>query len=254
MTEFSQTLRNWRQTRRFSQLDLALEADVSARHISFLETGRARPSREMILRLGEAMHLPLSAQNILLTHAGFAARFAARDWQEAEMAPIRAAIAHTLQAHTPYPAIALDQMWNIVRMNTPARVIYGMMGLQEGDSLLDVMLLEALPQLIENWPEVAHHTALRLRTESNAMGGVTRLEEVAAALSAHAQPPKAHTNAVVPMILTLNGLRLSLFGTIAQFGTPEDVALDELKIELFFPSDDASKAVLETLAGNKSQR
>lgn len=99
MFKFAQSLREWRQSRRFSQLDLSLEADVSARHISFLETGRARPSRDMISRLGAALHLPLSAQNALLTHAGFAARFPSRNWDHAEMAPIRLAIDHIMDRH-----------------------------------------------------------------------------------------------------------------------------------------------------------
>ncbi|MBD3662452.1 helix-turn-helix domain-containing protein [Sulfitobacter aestuariivivens] len=117
MTQFAQTLRDWRQSRRFSQLDLSLEADVSARHISFLETGRAQPSRDMIRRLGDAMDLPLTARNTLLTHAGFAPRFPARAWEDADMAPIRAAISHTLQVHAPYPALALDASWRILQLN-----------------------------------------------------------------------------------------------------------------------------------------
>lgn len=247
MSDFAQSLRTWRHARRFSQLDLALEAQVSARHISFLETGRARPSRDMVGRLGIAMQLPLSAQNTLLTHAGFAARFTARRWEDAEMAPIRAAVAHTMQAHAPFPAIALDRDWNLVRMNGPATQIYGLMGLQQGDSLLRVLLSDALPPLVENWPEVAHHTALRLRTESAALGGVDTLERAATHLAQVPRRTHHQTGAVVPMILNTGALRLSLFATIAQFGTPEDVFLDELKIELFFPTDDASKTTLEAM-------
>ncbi|MGC1496502.1 MAG: helix-turn-helix domain-containing protein [Sulfitobacter sp.] len=160
MTEFAQSLRTWRQTRRFSQLDLALEADVSARHISFLETGRAQPSRDMIARLGVALNLPLTARNVLLTHAGFAAQFPNRSWDHADMAPVRMALDHTMDRHAPYPAIALDHLWNIVRMNGPAEILYGMLGLKTGDSLLALLLSDDLPQMVENWPEVAHHTAL----------------------------------------------------------------------------------------------
>ena len=106
MSQFPETLKTWRKTRRFSQLDLALEADVSARHISFLESGRSRPSADMIARLGDALQMPLSARNQMLTHAGFSAKYRARDWDHAEMQPIRAAVAHMLQAHLPYPAMA----------------------------------------------------------------------------------------------------------------------------------------------------
>ena len=111
MTAFPQTLKTWRTTRRYSQLDLALEADVSARHISFLETGRARPSREMVARLGDALQLPLDARNRMLTSAGFAATYPGRDWQSADMAPIRQAVARTLENHMPYPGIAVDRLW-----------------------------------------------------------------------------------------------------------------------------------------------
>ena len=116
MNSFPQSLKSWRQTRRLSQLDLALEAEVSARHISFLETGRAKPSRDMIGRLGAAMQLPLDAQTKLLNPAGFAARYPVRQWDDAEMAPIKEAIAYTLDSHAPYPAIAVDRLWNIVRI------------------------------------------------------------------------------------------------------------------------------------------
>ena len=204
----------------------------------------------MIARLGDAMRLPLSAQNTLLTLAGFAARFSERAWDEAEMAPIRAAIAHTMKAHAPYPALALDRHWNIVQMNAPATQLYGLMGLKEGDSLLHLLMSDMLPQMIENWSEVAHHTALRLRTESSAQGGNAALDEVAAHLGKVPLAQAHRSDAVIPMILNTGAVRLSMFATIAQFGTPEDVMLDALKIELFFPSDDASRVVLEQMAAS----
>lgn len=248
MTDFSHTLKTWRQARRFSQLELALQANVSARHISFLETGRARPSRDMIARLGEALELPLGARNTMLTHAGFAARFENRRWDTAEMAPVRAAVDHMMTRHAPYPAIALDREWHLIRMNEPAKQIYGMLGMAEGDSLLSLMLSDDLPAMIANWPEVAHHTALRLRTESAAAGGIRVLDDAAKKLGDVPRPDAPAPGAVVPIILAMGGLSLSLFGTIAQFGTPEDVTLDEMRIELFFPADDASKTALIQLA------
>jgi transcriptional regulator with XRE-family HTH domain len=249
MSDFARSLKSWRETRRFSQLALALEAEVSARHISFLETGRARPSREMILRLGAALDLPLGARNALLTQAGFAARYAARDWQAEEMAPIRAAMAHLMERHAPYPAIALDRHWRLVMLNAPARRLYAPFGLSEGESLLALILSGALSQAVENWPQVAHHTALRLRAESAALGGDEVLEAAAAELARVPQPETLVTEAVVPIRLALGEMRLALFGTIAQFGTPEDVTLEALRIELFFPADASSRAVLEGLAG-----
>lgn len=139
MTQFSDHLRHWRRTRRFSQLDLSLEANVSARHISFLETGRARPSREMITQLGEALTIPLSARNQMFAAMGFASRYEARDWDEAEMVPIRRAIDRTLDRHAPYPGIAIDRLWRLTRMNTPAQKMFGMLGMAEGGSLLELL-------------------------------------------------------------------------------------------------------------------
>lgn len=248
MTQFPETLKLWRKARRFSQLDLAGEADVSARHISFLETGRAQPSREMIGRLGDALNLPLATRNQMLSHAGFAPRYKGRNWDADEMAPIRAAVDHTLASHAPYPAVALDRFWTILQMNTPAAVLFGGLGIGVGDSFIDLVMSDRLAGFVENWPEVAHHTALRLRTESAAQGGVPQLEAAADKLASVKHGRKPAPSPVVPTIFRAGEMRLSLFSTIAQFGTPEDLALDDLKIELFFPSDEETTAILRALA------
>ena len=253
MSQFSQTLKSWRKARRLSQLDLALAADVSSRHISFLETGRSGPSPDMIRRLGDALEMPLSARNQMLTGAGYAPRHQARDWEADDMAPIRAAVDHMLTSHAPWPAIAVDRYWTMLRLNAPARVLFGQFGLAEGGSLLDLLMSETLPAVAENWPDVAHHAAHRLRTESAAHGGVPELDRVVEHLSrvpgASSEPP----GPVVPTILNANGMRLSLFSTIAQFGTPEDLLLDDMKIELFFPADAESGAILKTFAENATE-
>jgi transcriptional regulator with XRE-family HTH domain len=249
MTAFPETLRSWRKAKRFSQLELAVEADVSSRHISFLETGRARPSREMIGRLGDALHLPLSARNQMLTHAGFAARYPGRAWDDEEMAPIRAAMDHMLANHAPYPALAIDRLWTIVRMNGPAAQLFGQFGAGEGDSLLDLLTSAELPNVVENWQEVAHHVAQRLRTESAAQGGVEALDQAANQLGRLPQSERATPLPIVPTILHTGDQRLSMFSTIAQFGTPEDLTLDDLRIELYFPTDAATRVVFEALGG-----
>lgn len=249
MTAFPETLKSWRKAKRFSQLDLAIEADVSSRHISFLETGRARPSREMIGRLGDALHLPLSARNQMLTLAGFAARYRGRAWNDEEMAPIRSAVDHMLANHAPYPALAIDRLWTIVRMNAPAAFLFGQFGAEEGDSLLDLLTSAELPGVVENWQEVAHHVAQRLRTESAAQGGVEALDQAANQLGRVPQGERATSLPIVPTILRTGDQRLSMFSTIAQFGTPEDLTLDDLRIEFYFPTDAATRAVFEGLAG-----
>lgn len=249
MSEFPQTLKTWRKARRFSQLELAMAADVSSRHLSFLETGRARPSPDMIRRLGDALQLPLSARNEMLNVAGFAARYPARKWDADEMAPVRAAMDHTMRSHAPYPGIMIDRLWHVVDMNAPARTLFAMLGVGEGSSLLDLMMSEALPPLIENWPEVARHTAQRLRVESAAQGGVAALTRVADHLASVLGAKTAPMGPVVPTIYRAGPLRLSLIGTIAQFGTPEDLSLDDLRIELFFPADEATEKALHVMAG-----
>lgn len=244
MTEFSSTLRTWRKARRFSQLDLAGEANVSARHISFLESGRSQPSRDMISRLGDALALPLDARNQMLTHAGFAARYPGRPWDAADMAPIRDAVDYILTAHAPYPALAVDRLWTVLQMNAPAQKLYAMLGVRVGDSLLDLVMSDHISEVIKNWPQVAHHACQRLRTESAAQGGVPELDRAADHLGQVPQPKGAPTSPVIPTILNLGDAHLSIFATIAQFGTPEDVALADLKVELYFPADEASAALL----------
>ncbi|MGJ8533350.1 MAG: helix-turn-helix domain-containing protein [Alphaproteobacteria bacterium] len=248
MNDFSRTLQSWRKARRFSQLSLAVEADVSTRHISFLETGRARPSVDMIKRLGDALQLPLAARNQMLTFAGFAIQHQARNWSAEEMAPVRAAVDYTLNQHAPYPALAIDRLWTIVQMNRPAQGLFGPLNLNQGDSLLELMLSDILPPLIENWPQVAHHAAQRLRTESTAQGGIAVFDKAAEKLAEIPISAPHKSGPVVPTIFRAGSVRLSLFTTIAQFGTPEDLTLDELKIELYFPADHETEKALRIMA------
>jgi transcriptional regulator with XRE-family HTH domain len=247
MTQFPETLKSWRNARRLSQLELAVEAEVSARHISFLETGRAQPSREMVGRLCDVLQLPLTIHNQLLTLAGFAPRYSRRDWQMQDMAPVRAAITHTLNAHAPYPAIVIDRLWTIVEMNAPAKKLFGMIGVTVSTSLIDLIMADRLQPFVENWSDVAHHSLQRLRTESAALGGVPELDRAAAKLAEFPHTHAQISQPVIPTIFRVGDVRLSLFATIAQFGTPEDLTLDDLKLELFFPADAQTKANLEAL-------
>ncbi|MEO0547146.1 MAG: helix-turn-helix domain-containing protein [Pseudomonadota bacterium] len=248
MSEFSQSLKSWRTARRYSQLDLAHEADISGRHLSFLETGRAQPSREMVAKLSEALQLPLDARNQMLNHAGFAARYTGRDWSDEDMAPIRQAVDRMLTSHLPFPGLAVDRFWTIQKTNAAASSLFGLFGIGKGDSLLDLMTSDILPEFIENWPQVAHHAASRLRTESLAQGGVPELDRAVDHLSKVGGYSDYGSSPVIPTILRLGDLRLSMFSTIAQFGTPEDVTLDDLKIELYYPMDDDATLIFEKMA------
>lgn len=240
MTEFRDSLRHWRAVRRFSQLELAMKADISPRHLSFLETGRAQPSRDMVARLGDALQLPLGARNEFLTLAGYAVRYQGRDWEAEDMAPIRQAIERLLEQQLPFPGLALDRLWRIRRANASALALFGSLGLTVGDSLLELMCSETLPALVENWPEVALHAARRLHTESLAQGGVPELDQAVAKLAQAPKPAAASTHPVIPTILRFGDSRLSMFATVSQFGTPDDLLLEDLKIELYFPADQAT--------------
>lgn len=228
-------------------MDLALEADISARHLSFLETGRALPSREMVRRLGEALRLPLDAQNDMLTKAGFAARYARRDWNETEMEPIRHALAWQLERHAPYPGLALDRLWTIHSANAAALALFSPFGLGVGDSMLVLITSGALPNAVENWPEVAHNLATRLRLESAAVGGIAEFDAPLRYLSIFESGHTSSLGPVLPMILRHGEMRLSLFVTISQFGAPIDLLLDDLRIELYFPMDAPTEAIFKAL-------
>ena len=248
MSTFSQILRDWRTARRYSQMELAFETEISARHLSFLETGRANPSREMVLRLGEALQLPLDARNQMLAHAGYAARYKGREWNDAEMEPVKRAVSRQLDQHMPFPGLAVDRLWTIKEANPVASALFGSFGIGIGDSMLDLMCHSALPEVVENWPQVAHHALLRLRTEDAALGGVPEFAPVIRYLSDHAKAPSQPVQPVIPTVLTIGGQRLSMFATISQFGTPEDLLLDDLKVELYHPLDAPTEAVFDQLA------
>ena len=241
MTQYSDLLKHWRKQRRMSQLGLAVEAGVSARHISFLETGRSRPSPDMIAHVSEVLNVPVNARNQMMRATGFVPRYAATPLDDVAMAPIREAVSWTLDRHTPYPGLVLDRLWKVIQLNVPAAKLFAPLGVHEGESLLDLVTNPMMPDLVENWPEVAHHTMLRLRAESAAAGGIPALETAIQSLSKHAQIlSDTSTGPTVPTVYRFGDQRLSLFGTIAQFSSVNDETLDDLRLELFFPDDQES--------------
>ncbi len=248
MKSYPDLLKEWRNCRRLSQLELAIKANVSARHISFLETGRSKPSLDMIVHLAEVMDIPVNARNQMMNAVGFAPRYAATPLDDEAMAPILEAVSWTLDRHAPYPGIALDRLWRIVKMNDPAAKLFAALQLKEGNSLLDLVTNPIMAEVVENWPQVAHYTMLRLRAESASAGGVPELEAAAEHLMRHS---KGYSEFLprpsVPTIYKLGDQQLTLFGTIAQFSTVTDETLEDLKIELFFPADTNSIEVLKSL-------
>lgn len=246
---FGAMLRNWRGQRRMSQLDLGLAADVSARHISFLETGRARPSQAMVLQLSESLDVPRAIRNSLLNAAGFAQVYVARDLEKEEMTFVREAMDWTLSRHDPYPAIAFDRHWRLLRLNHCAAALLDAMNLSIGDSLLDAFIDGApFADALDNRDEVARQMVSRLRTESSYLGGDDVLDAAARRIAATLDDaePIHHESmpAIIPARYRSNGVLLSFFSTISQFGSTEDIALADVKIELMFPADEFTRNAL----------
>ena len=234
-------LRDWRQRRRMSQMDLALEAGVSTRHVSFVETGRSRPSAEMVLQLADHLEVPLRDRDALLLAAGYAPAFGARDLEAPEMQPVREAIDLVLQGHEPYPAAVVDRGWNLVAGNAGIATLVEGVSAQLLEPPVNVLRVSLHPfgmaPRIANLAEWREHLLHRLRRQV----ALTADDEVARLLAElesypapgdHDKPP--HNDIVVPLRLK-NGM--SFFSTVATFGTAVDITVAELSIESFFPAD-----------------
>jgi transcriptional regulator with XRE-family HTH domain len=253
-------LRRWRTTRRVSQLDLALDADVSSRHLSFVETGRSQPSREMVLRLADALEVPLRERNTLLLAAGYAPVYRETALGAPELKQAYEAMQFILAQQEPYPAIVVDRHWNLLLANTATGRFLGFFlpALPAGPSNAMRLLFHpaGLRPFIENWEDVAAHMIERVHRDATAMPGdeATRalLDELLAypGVPARWRTPQMDRAPApfVSIVYRKDDLRLSVFSTITTFGTPQDVTLQELRIESFFPADGTTRAALSALA------
>src|SRR4051794_13792006 len=251
-------LREWRKRRRLTQLDLALDSGISARHLSFVETGRSKPGREMLLRLLERLDVPFREQNRLLLAAGHAPAFPERPLDDPDLAPVRGAIDLILARHEPYPAIAVDRHWNLVAANSV--VVLLMQGVRVDPALLgpppNVLRVGLHPRglapLLPNPNEWRAHFRERLEHQVAATGDddlAALLEEIAGYSAADAEHERAPDDLLGPLRLRAPGAgELSLFGMFATFDTPFEVTASELAVELFFPADAATAEALEELA------
>ncbi|MFL6623606.1 MAG: helix-turn-helix domain-containing protein [Sulfurifustis sp.] len=256
-------LREWRQRRRLTQLDLALEAGISSRHLSFVETGRSVPSREMILHLAEQLAIPNRERNVLLVAAGYAPIFPERSLNDPALAAVREAIEIVLTAQKPYPAFALDRHWNLVASNGALKELY--VGVSEELMRPPVNALRlslhphGLAPRIANLPEWRAHLLQRLRRQIDLTADptlVALLREVSAYTTPegeHAKPPAVDEHAVaIPLKITTPAGTLSFFSTTTVFGTPVDVTLSELALELFFPADAATTDTVRRLEQSRT--
>jgi transcriptional regulator with XRE-family HTH domain len=241
-------LREWRHRRNLSQLDLALGAAVSARHLSFIETGRSRPSREMVLHLAERLDVPLRERNRLLLAAGHAPQFAEHDLADDEMAPVREALHRFLAAHEPYPAIIFDRHWNLVKRNRAVDLLTEGVApdlLEPPANALRVAFHpRGMAPRIVNFAEFSAHALRRLRRQVAVTGDeeLERLHEELAGypgVDAGRGPLEAQASPeiVQPVQLRRGDRQLTLFSTVAVFGTALDITLAELSIEAFYPAD-----------------
>jgi transcriptional regulator with XRE-family HTH domain len=240
-------LREWRQRRRLTQLDLALDADVSPRHLSFVETGRAQPSREMLLHLSEELEIPLRERNTLLVAAGFAPMYRERKLDDAALAKAREAIDVVLEAQKPFPAFALDRHWNIAASNRALQELYEGVAEELLKPPVNAMRLslhpEGLAPKIENLAEWREHLLARLGKQVElAADPVLKglLEEVSAYPAPQAPQAGLEQAVLVPLKIRTSLGVLSFLSTTTVFGTPVDVTLSELAIEMFFPADEAT--------------
>lgn len=249
---FRQECKKWREYRKLSQLELALDADISQRHISYLETGRSQPSRDMVIRLSEALDIPLRERNVLLQSAGFSAMYSETGLDEPSMRIVLDALNHVLKHHDPFPAVVVDGLWNVKKQNRAAAMLFtpllarpevaALLG-KNGEINLALLTLhpDALRANITNWEQAAPLFIKRLRSEAAATGDpeVKSTFEKYIALS---EPIEMSTDLtdpllpVMPLEMNINGLALSLFSVISTFGTPQDITTDELRVEAFYPA------------------
>jgi transcriptional regulator with XRE-family HTH domain len=255
-------VRDWRMTRGLSQLDLALHSGFSAKHLSFIETGRTQPSRDALLVLSESLDLPLRERNRLLEAGGFARVFTETPLAADEMSRVRSVLQFILDRHSPYAAVVLDRFSNCLMGNRPAGLVMSRLVephlLPAGANMLRAVFHpDGLRRWIVNWPEVGAHLLDRAERElkhpTTDPRGAALLEEIrgyggvpsAADRASHVRPG----DLLLPVHIRRDGIELRLFSTIMTLGTPHDVTLQELRIETLFPADEESETRWHMLIG-----
>jgi transcriptional regulator with XRE-family HTH domain len=255
-------VQHWRKARNLSQLGLAHEADVSPRHVSFIETGRTKPSRAMVLRLAETLAVPLRERNAWLLAAGFAPVFRESSLADEALTPVRAALDAILEQQQPYPAVAMNRHWDILTTNDAATRFFGLLldsrALDGTPNVLRLMFHpDGLRPTVTNWSDVAHGLVQRLHRE--AVGGVLdgpSRDLLAEILEYPGVPSKWRSPdldrpllPVLPVCFRSGHRVFNYFSAVTVLGTPQDVTLQELRIESFFPTDAATAAGARELVG-----
>lgn len=246
---FPAFLKNWRQRRRLSQLELSLESGISQRHISFLETGRSNPSKFAIAQLAEALDMPAAEVDGMLLAAGFAARSSRRGWDDETQKAVDASINHVLQGHAPYPAVSIDRIWNLVKANDPAQRFFALAGAKGDPNLIrEILSPGSLKDCILNWDDTARALMRLLELEvarrphdqeaHELQNELLELDGIRSLVETPANTPKAP---VLKIQFQIGGETLELFSLIATVGMSADATLDDLRIETLLPADDATR-------------
>lgn len=255
---FGDHLKTWRRARGFSQLELSSRAEVSTRHLSFLETGRATPSREMVLRLCRFLDVPLRERNALLEAAGYAASYRARPLDDEALAPVWRALETLVEHHAPWGAIIVDRTWRLRLANRPFRTLMrGLLGDLPGDlgdlNLMDLLFDPAagVRSRVKNFNDVAAGLLAHLDADARLPGAPPALSGLAARLRALAGPleePKGLRVPLMPLEIDVGPLVLSLYTAVTTLASPLDVTLAELRMETYFPADEPTRRFLEDLS------
>ncbi|GAC1591906.1 MAG: helix-turn-helix transcriptional regulator [Acidimicrobiales bacterium] len=252
-------VRDWRTRRRRSQMDLALDVGVSPRHLSFVETGRSKPSPELLLAVADRLDVPLRERNTLLLAAGYAPRYTQRTIET--MGPVRNALQRLLDTHEPYPGVVIDRAWNVVLANEAGLMLAGLLPEELRGPPTNVFRACLHPAGLAtrtlNFPEWSAYLLNELRRAA-VLSGDPALESLANEVAGYpniaslegwrARLPTGEPPLLVPLRIHMFGIELSLFTTLTMFGTPQDVTLAELAVELFFPADELTASTLRDLS------
>ena len=270
LNSFGALLRYWRARRGLSQLELAGDSAISQRHLSFLESGRSLPSREMVLKLGLVLGIPLRQRNLMLTAAGFAAAYTERNLTDPELREVKQALDFMLAQQEPYPAIVVDRLWNLVMANAAAgRMLQWLAGAPPGSApgaevnLIRLLLHpQGLRAKVANWREVAGDLISWIHREAVSEGPLGPAHDLLAELLAFEGIPadwrvpnlESRVLPFLPLVLVDRNVELKLFTTITTLGTPHDVTLHELRVESFFPANQATADWFRDLGGRAEGR
>ena len=249
---FGDIIRHWRTVRRFSQLSLSAETGISSRHISFLETGRSKPSRGSVLTFGRALEMPKPIINDALLAAGFAPEYPVHDLSDVNLKPMMDAMAMILENHAPFPAIIIDGDWQIIGGNIAAMHMMQFLPLNGSTSVVDALLNDdPRAPVFLNWDVIAAWTLTRLQLEASRLGSTGTLAQTCKKLADDprcASIDKTSFSAKEPYLTLkarIEGQDVTLFTMLAEFTTAQDVGMSERRVELFFPADDVTRAYFQ---------